>query len=446
MLYDKQFWKSTLFLALPIALQSLLSSSFSFVDLLMIGTLGDDTIAAIGLAGQISFLQGVFLFGACSGGMIFISQYWGAGNTDGIKRTYGMIMLNCVTIGLLFFLLAFFIPELCMGFYTDNENVIRIGADYLKIVSFSYIGSSFIMGFSFVLRAVERAWIPLITNIISVLTNVFLNYVLIFGNLGFPKLGVRGAAIATIISAFINPVLIFVFAYIGKTVLASKPSEIFAFSRTSFKKYYSIALPVLINEILWSLGMTTYNSIFGHMDNYAALTISKTVENIVFVLFVGLCNACAVLIGKYIGIGKINTAKEYAKRFLLLVPLIGFFAGLAVILLRKNILGFFSTSEGVRDLTFILLLIYGLELGIRNISYICVVGIFRAGGDTKTGMYYDLFCLWFIGLPATFISANFFNISFAAIFAIMLFSEDTIKTILCLRYFKSMKWIKPVNN
>ncbi|HAN20708.1 MAG TPA: MATE family efflux transporter [Clostridiales bacterium] len=444
MLSDKLFWKSTLLMALPIAFQNLISSSFSFVDLLMIGSLGDDTIAAIGLAGQISFLQNIFLFGICSGGMVFISQYWGAGNISGIKRTYGIIMTNCITVGLLFFTLSFFAPRMCMSFYTDDKAVIEIGAKYLKYVSFSYLGSSFIMGFSYVLRATERVWIPLFTNIFAVITNVFLNYVFIFGKLGFPQMGVKGAAIATVAAAFLNPILILLFSYFKKSILISPIKEIFSFNWISLKGYYLIALPVFLNEMFWALGMTMYNAIYGRMENYAALTISKTVESLVFVLFIGLCNACAVLIGKYIGLNKIYEAKEYAKRFIILVPFLGLVAGGLVILLRGNILSFFSTSEAVHNLAYSLLLVFGLQVGLRNIPYICIVGIFRAGGDTKTGMYYDLICLWLIGLPITFLCGVIFKLDFILVYILMLFSEDIVKAFLCIRFFVKMKWIKPV--
>lgn len=444
MISDKQFWKSTLLLAIPIAFQNLISTSFSLIDLLMMGKLGDETIAAVGLAGQISFLQNVFLFGICSGGMVFISQYWGAGNIAGIKRTYGIVLTNCIVIGLLFFSLSFFAPRLCMSFYTNDNAVIEIGVKYLKYVSFSYLGSSLIMGFSYVLRAMEQVWIPLFTNIFSVIANIFFNYALIYGNFGFAKMGVQGAAIATVISASLNPLLILFFSYLKKSILISPLKEIFSFNWNSLNDYYKITLPVFINEMLWALGMTMYNSIFGHMKNYAAMTISKTVENIVFVLFIGLCDACAVLIGKYVGLNKIKEVKEYSKRFLFLVPVLGLIVGIIVILIRGYVLSFFDISKEVRNLAYMLLLVFALQIGIRNISYICIVGIFRAGGDTKTGMYYDLLCLWFIGLPITYLCGSILKLDFVLVYIIMLLSEDTIKCILCLRHFLKMKWIKPI--
>lgn len=446
MMSDKPFWKSTLLLALPIAFQNLVSTSFSLVDLLMIGSLGDNAISAVGLAGQISFLQNVFLFGICSGGMIFISQYWGAGNIKAIHRTYGILLTNCIAIGVLFFCLAFFAPEFCMSLYTDNPEIIAIGASYLKYAAFSYLGSSFIMGFSFALRSVEQVWIPLYTNIFSVIVNIIFNWLFIFGKLGFPQMGVKGAAIATSLAATVNPILILIFSANKKTVIIAPLKEIFSFRLKHLKPFYLLALPVFFNEMMWSLGTSTYNAIYGRLDNYAALTIAKAVENVVYVIFIGLCNACAVILGKQIGNGKIEQAKEYAKRFIFLVPVSGVFIGALVILFRYPILSIFSTSEAVYNLAGILMIIFSLQIGIKNISYICIVGIFRAGGDTKTGMYYDLSCLWLIGLPLTYICANILKLDFAWVYAIMLFSEDITKSALCLRYFLTMKWIKPVKH
>jgi len=445
MMKDKAFWKATLFIAVPVAFQNLLSNSFSLIDLLMIGGHGDDTIAAVGLAGQITFLQTIFLFGICSGGMVFITQYWGAGNYPAIKRTYGMIMVNCAAVGFLFFAVSFLVPKFLMGLYTDDIAQIEIGAKYLRTVSVSYVFTALTMGFSFVLRSTEKVMIPLAANIFAVITNIVLNYAFVNGNLGFSALGVVGLAVATDIAAIINPLLILLFSYFRKTILIAPLKEIFAFNLTGLKGYYSIALPVFINEVLWSLGTTAYNSIYGHMGSYAPVAIVKNIDNMVFVLFTGLCSACAVLIGKYVGNHDLKTAKEYSKRFLFLLPLSSLFAGGLVILCRGGILNFYTASDEALSIANILLFILSLEFIIRNISYICIVGIFRAGGDTKTGALYDLICLWFIGLPVTFVSGILLKLDIVTVYALMLFSEDTVKAIMCLKYYGTMKWIKPVS-
>lgn len=447
MLSDKRFWKATLLLAVPIALQNLLTNSASLVDILMIGKLGDETISAVGMASQIAFLNNLFLFGICSGSSVFIAQYWGAKNHTGIKRTYGMLLANCVFVSLLFFIIAFFAPHFCMQLFTNDETVIEIGAKYLKYASFSYLGIAITMSFSCVLQATEQVRLALYANIFSVTTNVFFNYVLIYGKLGFPMMGVEGAAIATVISSLLNPIIILILALKNKALIIAPLKEIFSFSLFGLKGFYKIAFPVILNEILWAIGMTTYNSIFGHMsaELYPSITITKTIMDLVFVVFIGLCNSCGVQVGKQIGEKNIEKAKVYAKRFLFLTPIFGLVFGLLVIVLRSQILSLFSVTDLVRNTTMALLLIYGLDLAIRNIQYVSIVGIFRAGGDTRTGMIFDICTLWGIGIPITFICGIVLHLDFVLVYLLMLFCEDIVKTVLCIKYFFSMKWIKPVS-
>ena len=203
---------------------------------------------------------------------------------------------------------------------------------------------------------------------------------------------------------------------------------------------------MLANESLWALGVMCYNAVFGHMgtDNYAALTIFRTVENISFVFFVGVCNACNVIVAKSIGAGDIDKAKTYAGRFMVIVPVMAGIIGAGVIELGGPILTLFNSDAYVKTTAAALLMIYGIEMGVRNIPYISIVGIFRAGGDTKTGMKFDLMCLWLFALPVTAILGLVFKIDFLIVYTVMLLCEDIPKNIMCIQRFRSMKWIQPV--
>ena len=208
----------------------------------------------------------------------------------------------------------------------------------------------------------------------------------------------------------------------------------------------AISLPALVNEGMWALGTTGYNMIYGHMgtDNYAALTIFRTVENLAFVFFVGLCHACSVLIGKRIGAGDFARARLDARRFTVLMTAMSVTVGLALIALRTPLLSLFNVSEGVRGLTRQIVLLYGLEIGLRNIPYITIVGVFRAGGDTRIGVILDTVCVWCIALPLTFLCGMVLRLPFVAVYLIMLLSEDVVKTFFALRYFLRDRWIHPV--
>jgi putative MATE family efflux protein len=296
------------------------------------------------------------------------------------------------------------------------------------------------------LRSTEQVKLPVLSNLISVLVNIFLNAALIFGLWGFPKLGIRGAAIATVVAAFVNPVFILTVSLCKNYILRCSIKKMFTFPEGFVRKYFKISLPVFFNEAMWSLGVAGTNMVFGRMgeSNIAALTIARTIENIAFVLIIGLCNACAVMIGKSIGKGDEDVAQTYAKRFSLLVPLVSIGIGSAIILFRAPILALFSISKEATVAAMWLLLIYSLEMPLRNIPYVSIIGIFRPGGDTVKGVVYDIAFLWGISLPLTILLGIVLKKPFLLVYLVMLLSEDIPKATLCLRYTLSGKWIHSV--
>ncbi len=446
MVRDKEFWHLVLALALPIALQNLLSSSLAMIDNLMIGRLGDIAVGAVGVSAQIAQLINVFLFGITSGGTIFVAQYWGKKDTEGIRRTYGLVMLSCSAISLLAAVLISAFPEIVLRLYTNSDLIIEQGAKYLRIAAFSYVGIAVNLGFCTVLRSTEQVRLPVISNLISVLVNVFFNAVLIFGYLGFPRLGIQGAAIATMIASLVNPLFIFTVSYRQKNILRARLKDMFTFPEGFVKKFASVSLPVFLNEAMWATGVAGVNMVYGRMgeSNIAALTITRTVENLAFVLIIGLCNACGVLIGKSIGKGDNEKALVYAKRFTILVPCVSAVIGGLIILLRVPILSLFSLSEDALFAAMCLLLIYGLEIPLRNVPFISVVGIFRAGGDTKRGMLYDIVFLWSLSLPVAILLGLVLHWEFLLVYPLVLLVEDIPKTFFCVRYVLSGKWMHSV--
>ena len=440
------FWRAFFPLLLPITLQQMLISSLNLVDTLMVGQLGDTAIASVGVAGQLSFFINVVLLGVASGGAVFIAQYHGANDTKKIHRTFGMVLCLNFPLALLMCGVCFFAPEFIMAIFTDEPAMIAGAAQYLKIACFAYIGTSLSQTMIVVLRSTERVYLPMFASMASSLLNMNLNYILIFGYLGFPAMGIRGAATATAISSFANVGVLLVVSLIQKNILIAPLREIFSIPKDFFLLFVRRAAPVLVNEGLWSLGVLGYNMVYGRMgqENYAALTICRTVEDLAFVFFVGICNACNIMIGKRIGAGDIEESKDYARRFMLLMPIISVVVGLGVIAARPVILSCFSVSEEARNAAMLIMLVYGLEIGLRNIPYLSVVGIFRAGGDTKSGVRYDGFCLYCIGLPIVIVTGLFLKLPFVVVYMLMLLCEDIPKCILCLRRFHSMKWIQPV--
>ncbi len=447
---DRVFWGDALRLALPIALQNLLLSSFSLVDTVMISSLGDISLAAVGMAGQLTWMMGLVMFGFCSGTSVFIAQYWGVRDVKGIHRVYGILLVNMAVVSAVFLAAGFFIPGEIVRVFNGDPAVVAEGAAYLKIACFSYPAIALSNTFSAVLRSTERVRLPMYASLASTIVNIIFNYGLIYGKLGMPRLGVRGAAIATCVAAYVSPLLIFIVSYIEKNIIIAEKKEIFAFRADALKRFYRISTPVVLNESLWGLGTVLYNVIFGRLgyENYAAITIYRTIDALAFTFFIGLCTACGVMVGKAVGSGDIDEGYGTAVRFSVVVPLLSFAVGLLAVLTRGGLVGLFNEtgtlSEYTRTAASSILLIYGFEYVLRNIPYILIVGVFRSGGDTKIGMKYDMICLWGIALPLTALTAFVIRLPFVWVFALMLFGEDGIKVVLCVRRFLSKKWIKPL--
>ncbi len=447
---DRPFWRVAMRLALPIALQNMLVASFTLVDTLMVGQLGDISLSAVGMAGQWSWLMSMVLFGISSGASVFIAQFWGIRALNGIRRTYGIAMLSSLILAVIFFAFGFFLPREVMLVFNREPMVVSEGADYLRIACWSYPALAITQVSGITLRGTERVKLPMYVAAFTTVANAALDYVLIFGAFGIEGMGVKGAALATVISAWLGPVLTYAISAVQKNILIAPLKEFFGFNRYDVVEFYRRATPVIFNEGAWGLGTVVFNVIFANLgyEYYAAVTILRTFENLAFVFFVGLCNACGIMVGKSVGSGKIARAYEDALRFAILMPLIGVVVGVAVILLRTQLVSIFNLGNNISDYTLyiakIIMIIYAVEIPVRNLPYIFIVGIFRPGGDTVRGVKYDLLCLWLLSVPATAIAAFVLDLPFVVCFAVMYVFEDYVKTVLCLRHFRSGRWLIPV--
>ena len=447
----KRYWGAIFTIGIPIAIQNLLTSSYVLVDTLMISSLGDVSLAAVGMAGQWSWLLNLALFGFSSGASVFFSQYYGDRNLKGIKKTYGIVMFFVLISAVLFAVFGFLIPERIISIFNRDVNVIKIGARYLKIAVFSYPAIAINQIVGVLLRSTKRAKLPMYVAALTTVLNAFFDYALIFGKFGFPELGIEGAAIATCFSAWIGPIILLgVLIYQKDDIVCTPIRELLSFKKEDISLFFSRAFPVLMNEILWGLGTFTLNVVFSNMgyEYYAAMTILKTFENIAFAFFVGLDNSCCIMVGQEIGGGEIKTGLKDARRFLILVPFVSLVTGIFVVLLRHELISIFNMAGTITETTLdtasMLAVVYAVTLPMRNFQYVIITGVFRSGGDTKTGLRYDLLCLWGLAVPTAVISAFFLKLPFVLVYALCIVVEDIPKFILCLRHFLSKRWIMPV--
>jgi putative MATE family efflux protein len=323
--------------------------------------------------------------------------------------------------------------------------VIAEGVKYLQFACVSYLSLTINLAISTMLRCTEQVKIPMITSGFCAGFNALLNYVFIFGAFGMPAMGIAGAGLATAISALLNPILMMIISAARKTIVIAPLKQVFAL-KGFYKPFWGRALPVLLNELFWSIAIIAVNMVFGRMgtDNYAALTVVRTIEGLVFVFFVGICNACNILVGKCIGAGEIERSKSYSRRFMLLTPLIGIAAGLVIIALRYPLIGLFDLSEAAKQTARTLLVIFAIDAVVRYIPYVEVVGIFRAGGETRMGLITDVVCHYLFILPAVILAGLVFRLPFVTSYIIMLVVDDVSKLIITIPYYRSMRWIKPI--
>ena len=446
-LFNKGFFREMLPLAIPIALQNLLMASFRLVDMLMLGQLSGDALAAVDLASQISFFVDLLSFGVSSGCAVFLAQYHGAKNTDGIHRVMGVALVTLVPAGILATLLSVLFPHAIMQMLTNDESLRSIGVSYLSVAAFSYIAIVVNSILSTVLRSTEKVHLPLIASGTAAALNALLNYALIFGHFGLPALGARGAGIATAISAATGPVILLIVSILKRNVLIAPLKKIFDIKRF-FLPFWKRSLPAFLNETLWSLSIVIVNMIFGHMgkENYAGLSTVRTIENLVFVFFIGICHSCNIIVGKHIGAGDESGARRIANSFLILTPLAGFVLGMIVLVLRGPVVDLFQIEDSSKAVARALLLMYAFEIGFRNIPYIEVVGIFRAGGDTRIGFFGDLAVQYLVVIPIAAILGLWVKLPFVTTFVIMQICDDIAKNLIYFFYYRKGNWIKPVSH
>ena len=429
-------------LAVPVAFQQFISAGVNMVDVLMVGQLGETSIAALGLANQVFFLLIVFLFGITSGMAIFAAQYWGKRDIENIRNVLGISVTIASAVGILFSLAATLFPETVLGFYTKDQEVIALGSSYLRIVGLSYVFTAIVTSYFAVLRSIMLVKMTVLISVVALILKSLLGYALIFGIWIFPELGVRGAGIATAFAWGLQFLFTIFLVYYLKTPLATHPRQFFRFDRVFLSKILKTAMPAAVNEVFWSIGITIYMAVYAHISTnaVAAVQINASIEEIAFVLFIGLGNACAIMIGNKIGENEIELAFEYSRRFLIIIILIAIFLGISILFLRVPIIGLYEVSDEVASNVYKLLTIFALTLWLRSINFILFVGALRAGGDTRFAMFMEIFSIWVIGVPAALIGGFVLHLPVYGVYLLVL-SEEAVKAIIILRRYRSRKWI-----
>jgi len=446
-LKDRHFYNKMLSISIPIMLQNLISSVLNMVDTVMVGALGEAQIAAVGLANQVFFVFFLLIYGINSGCGIFIAQYWGSKDEENIKRTISFSVIAGAAVGLAFTLVALYMPRQIMSLFTTDVKVIEYGIGYMSYVSLSYVLTSISIAYSFAARNIGDVRTTTMISTGSLLVNGLLNFVLIFGYLGFPRLEVQGAAIATVIARLIEAIALIYWVYRLRTnkVLAPTLKDVKKLNVRYIKNILITAIPVILNDVFWALGMTVYSAAYARIGTtaIASIQIANTVQNIFIVISIGLASSCAVMLGNEIGSGSKEKAILYANRFMRISTLGGLALGLILIAVSPIVLMLFSNTAAVQQSAQKILLIMGVFLWARFMNNTLIVGILRSGGDTTFSMILETCSVWLVGVPLAFAGALWWGMSVYMVYTLISL-EELVKIFLGMIRVRSNRWVRDV--
>lgn len=444
---DRPFLKNMMAVALPVSVQFLISTSINMADTVMISSQGGASIAAVGLVNQFVFFFMVVVFGICSAGAVFFAQYYGSDDIPNVRRFLSITMQLTLLISTIFMVASLIWSEEIMRLLIPDPEVIGIGIGYLQIIALTFIFTGLSQCFNTVLRSVNRAKEPLRVSIIAFFTNVFFNYVFIFGKFGAPALGAKGAAIGTLIARTVEIVLLFYLIYSDRMSRADvRPLELLVFHKNRMKHFFPIALPIMIAETLWSFGQLLFAIAYARIgqDATASIQLTATIQNVFFILVNSFSTAASVLIGQWLGANNKDRAFKDATYFLQMTVLFGLFSSLVLIAFPDVLLKIYSNLDaGIYEMARQLMIIRGIFIPFRFINGMLFVGIYRAGGETKTPLIIEMFTMWMFAIPMSFIGVLWLKWPITWIFTIVSL-EELIKVLAIAPRFAKKKWMRNI--
>lgn len=436
-----KFMKSLCKIAIPVTLQSMLQASFSIVDQIMIGQLGETNIAAVGLCGNFSLIFSVVIGAVSTVAGILIAQFIGAEDTKEAWCSFDVSLICGMVISALFLLAAGVFPLQILGLYTKDMSIINSGAVYFRIVAVSYIPMAVSNIFSAWLRCREHATIPFLASFGAVAVNTGLNYLLIFGKSGLPCMGIKGAAIATLISQLFNLIIIVIGFVVCTRKDGDQPVLSLHFRKITIRDYLIMIMPILVSEFLWSLGQNVESAVYGHLgtSNLAAYTLTCPIQGLIVGALSGLSAAAGVMVGKRLGRKEYDAAYTESKKIM--------YAGLGAVAVSALLIvlagvytGLYRVDDSVKALGKILLIVFALYAPVKVENMILGGGIIRSGGNTKIIMMIDIIGTWCIGIPLCLLAAYVFEWGIVGVYT-LLTTEEIFRLVVSLVIFKRRKWM-----
>ena len=427
-------------LALPIALQQFMTALVGACDAIMLGKLSQDAMSAVSLATQVTFVFNLFMFAFMAGENMFVAQYYGKGDYTGISQVFSLVTKICGCIAVVFLAGTLFFPEQLMRILTNEETLIVLGSEYLRVIGISYVFSGIAQIFLAIMKNCGAVNMSTLINGVMVILNIVLNAVFIFGLSGFPKMGIKGAALATVLATVVQ--FLWSVGYVLCRIRAVKFS-LKSCEKKLFGRFWQKTVPLLINNLAWGIGFSMYSVIMGHLgtDAVAANGIANISKNLVVCFCLGLGNAGSIIVGNRLGADRLQEAKEVGETLTKTAIIAGIVSGLVLIALSPFITKMVDLTPTARGYLQKMLLISSYYIAGKSVNCMTIGGIFAAGGDSKFGMMCDSVTLWCIIVPLGCICAFILKLPVMVVYFVLNLDE-IIKLPVVYKHYKKYKWIK----
>jgi len=439
---ERQFYTLFISLVIPVAMQMLINSSLIFIDTLMIGSLGDSAIAAVNLSGVPNFIVMLTLFGFQSGSAVLMSQYWGKRDMLAINRVFGVGFISCTLFAMSAALIMSVFPEQILGLMSPDAEVVSLGVTYIRIVAPTYVINAMVTIYAGSMRCMEKPKVGLYIHSSAMVLNTLLNYILIFGNFGFPALGVQGAAISTVISRSVEFMITMIYALFVCKSFKLDFKAILRPGKVMAQDFFKYATPVVLNEGMWGIGQSLYVIVFSHIGTsaVAAFAVASNVHRVATVLNFGVSSAASVIVGKTVGAGDNKRAYQYGKAINILAGAQGFAIGLLLLAVAPGVIGVINLSQDAKSLLLIMLSIRACLMVTSALNITNYVGVLRAGGDVRFAFVVDICTTWLISLPSAYVIGFVLRLPPQFVMLAFVFDDLSQATAGLLR-FRSKKWI-----
>ena len=438
------FYPQIIKLVIPIVVQNLLSAAVSSTDVIMLNYVGQSSISAVSLAANYAGVLFMIYYGLGTGASMLCAQYWGKGDLEPIRLIEGIALRFSLALTLIFSAAAFFVPRLMMQLFTNDLELIDIGAGYLRVMTVTYLCWSIIEVYLAVLRSIGRVTVSMVLNVLAFTLNIFLNAVFIFGLFGAPELGAVGVAIATAASRVIELLGCIIVSAYSKDIKL-KLSYMFLSNKLLLQDFVRLSVPALANDVAWSVAFSMYSVILGHLgsDAVAANSLVVVVRNFGTVLCFGTASAGGILLGNVMGVGDMERAKEYASKLMKLTVITGAIGGVMVLIATPFVLRFASLSETAMHYLKYMLLINTYYIMGAAVNTTLIAGVFRAGGDSRFGLICDFIDMWIYAVPLGFLAAFVFKLPVLWVY-FLLCTDEFVKWPWVIRHYRSRKWLKNI--